>query len=108
MRVVDHRAKIRKPFQIHDRLSVFVVIVHSWGGVRGAACLPIVVEAHVTVTEVTERSRLTVQCHVFGFNAVHDGHDELLVDICAIEVPVLVKLCMCNREEEILQNAHDK
>ena len=100
MRMFGHRAKIWKQFRIYDRLSIFVVIMHSWGGVWGAACLPIIVEAHITVTEVAQRSRLTVHCHIFGYNAVHDGHDELLVDICAIKIPVMLGLFMCKEEEE--------
>ena len=94
MRMLNHRAKIWKQFQIYDRLSVFVVVVHSWSGVWGAACLPIVVEAHITVTEVAQRSRLTVHCQIFGYNAVHDGHDKLLVDVCPKKIPVALELCM--------------
>jgi len=88
MRLARHGLERREAVGVDDRVPVLVVVRVALLAVV-AALLPVVVEADVAIAEVAERRRHAVDgvARVALDHRLHDGFDEVLVHVSAVEVP---------------------
>mmetsp|Transcript_34726 Transcript_34726/g.91378 ORF Transcript_34726/g.91378 Transcript_34726/m.91378 type:complete len:356 (-) Transcript_34726:89-1156(-) len=88
VRLVRHVLHGGEAVKVDDRAAVLLVVLVALRPVR-AALLPVVVEANIAVTKVTEGGGNAVdrEARVTAHHALHDDFDLLLVDIAAVEVP---------------------